>query len=117
MSPKRINEDWKNDYDENSMESLLEEQIGEKFHLIALLKLYALLLRMAMLSNSDIPVMAERIIYASSELLTLLQSTSDRTKELISSLKKLQVISMSSNQPDMFGGMGHFDLDGEYHFD
>lgn len=116
-SQRRTSEKLRNGVDGAKIGALLKEAIGKTLILQSCLVQYALLLNTVLPSDLDTPEMAELLLLAFSEMESLLQSSSDRQKGLTNTLTNLLRITPVNSSVDMFGGLGHFDLDGVYHHD
>jgi hypothetical protein len=102
---------------EGKIEARLKAQIGQMLTLQEFAGQFARLLSMVTPSDLDTPGTEERLLLAFSEMETLLQSSLDRQRELTNICKRSSQTTPEKTQPDMFGGLGHFDLEGVYHFD
>jgi len=98
-------------------EAQLKELTGLTLTLLNSVRQYALSLSMDMQSDLVTHETVEHLLSAYLATVNLSLNLSDQLKELTNSSILSSATTRGSEQPDMFGGLGHFDVDGVYHFD
>jgi hypothetical protein len=107
----------KNAVVDEKTEAQLRELIGLTLTLINSVRQYAVSLSTDTQSELATHETGERLLSAYLATVNLSLNLSGRLRELTNTLTPSYPIMRGSEQPDMFGGMGHFDLEGVYHPD